>query len=119
MGGRKAPFREADIMPMYEFMCPECKVVEIAIRPVSQASFGKGCTVCHGLMTRIFSPPAVLNRSKPRSFKFDKTNFNANDQKLAALQLAESKGREYLKGTLKNFGGTAKQVLEYKKENFC
>jgi hypothetical protein len=41
-------------------------------------------------MRRLYSAPALLNRQKPVGFRFDKTNFNANDQKLAALQLAES-----------------------------
>jgi len=69
-------------------------------------------------MRRIYSPPALMNRQKPVGFKFDKTNFNANDQKLAALQLAESKGPQHMREAMKHMGNTAKQVLAYKKDRY-
>jgi putative FmdB family regulatory protein len=105
-------------MPLYEYYCDECGVVDTVIRPMSECSYGRGCFNCAGAMRRIYSPPTLVNRSKPKGFRFDKTNFNANDQKLAALQLAESKGPRDMREAMKNFGNTAKQVLAYKKEKY-
>lgn len=54
-------------MPIYEYVCDECGCVESQLRAMTDHSAPVGCPNCTATMRRLFTPPAVMNRSKPMS----------------------------------------------------
>lgn len=67
----------------------------------------------------MYYAPALMNRIKARPFSSKpKEHWNANDSKLAALRLYESKGPDHMREAMRSFGPTAKQVLAYKKKEY-
>lgn len=106
-------------MPIYEYYCCECGCVETAIRPVSECSYGYGCPNCRAAMARVFSPPALLGRSKPGGWKFDPATGNGWDSRLAAMRRSESEGAAATREAKKNWGRAWDATLRYKKEKFA
>lgn len=107
-------------MPIYEYYCDQCGCVEAVLRPVSECSSGYGCFNCGASMIRIYSAPAVLNRSKPRGFKFEPQKMNAWDDRIAHLRdVEEKKGSVGLREAKRNLGNLFNQTLRSKKDRYA
>lgn len=107
-------------MPIYEFYCDDCGNFEATLRPMSRSSDGCGCFNCAAPMRRIFTPPALLNRQKPGSFKWRPDKLDAWDDRLAHLKTIEEKqGAKGLRAVRKEVGATLyNQTLDHKKANY-
>ena len=49
-------------MPIYEYVCPECKLKFEQMRPLSQADEDSPCPQCHKPAKRVFSRFASFSR---------------------------------------------------------
>jgi putative FmdB family regulatory protein len=47
-------------MPIYEYLCPNCKVKFELLRPLSQSSEVASCPRCHTDAKRMFSPSLLF-----------------------------------------------------------
>jgi putative FmdB family regulatory protein len=108
-------------MPVYEYFCEECGMVEEVLRSISQSSNGLGCFNCaNPNMRRIFHAPAVMNRQKPGSFKWSPEKMNSWDDRVAHLKEVENKdGTAGLRKVRKEVGEVLyNKTLSHKKENY-
>jgi hypothetical protein len=69
-------------------------------------------------MARIFTPPAVLNRNKPRGFKHDRGKLNGWDDRVARLQVVEGEGPAAVRKEREMLGNVYDMTLKYKKEKY-
>jgi putative FmdB family regulatory protein len=46
-------------MPQYDFQCNACNVVQELILSVNESGTVPKCSLCEGVMRRVFTPPAV------------------------------------------------------------
>lgn len=69
-------------------------------------------------MIRVYSPPAVMNRSKPRGFKHDPGKLNGWDDRVARLKVVESEGPAAVRKEREMLGKVYDMTLKYKKEKY-
>jgi len=50
-------------MPIYEYLCPECKLKFELLRPQAEANESASCPRCHNGAKRIFSSFASFSKS--------------------------------------------------------
>ncbi|MFH0769724.1 MAG: zinc ribbon domain-containing protein [Chloroflexota bacterium] len=51
-------------MPIYEYMCPDCKLKFELLRPLSQASEAAACPHCHKSAKRLLSTFACFSKDE-------------------------------------------------------
>lgn len=106
-------------MPIYEFACDDCRRSFEFEMAVSSAGSTLTCPKCERDMRRVYYAPALMNRSKPGSFKWEKSKLNAQDDRLAGFRYQESLGTQSFRAFKENFGKqVSQQVLNHKKEKY-
>lgn len=104
----------------YHFACDDCRVSTTLERPIEHASLPAACPICNEAMRRIFYAPAMLNRQKPGTFRWDKCKLDAWDDRLAHLKdVEEKKGTEGLREVRTQVGEQLwHETLAHKKERY-
>lgn len=106
---------------IYLFLCEDCNWLVDVERDVDQCAEPAACPECAEPMRRIFTPPALLGRQKPRGFKFDVRKMDAWDDRLHHMRWLENTGDKKKQHEFQKAMGPRlyNQILQHKKERYA